>query len=510
MACAGACRVRPVRVLLPGLLLLAACAGESSDEPGRGILVVAVDALRWDHTSFAGYDRDTTPRLREWFEEEGFVFADAWTPGPDLLPAHMALLTGCDPTVCRRPDVVLSDGATQPPITRWFVPEGVPTLAEELLSDGWHTAAFGDRVFLQERRGVERGFRRFEEVGVRYGPDRRPLMQGVGLRVVEWLDELRSEEDWFAYVHFNDLDARWSERWERHGPRLEPRYPPRPALGIVPPVSLRSPAWFTMPEDHRLEDGTTLAEYEVHYDTAVHWVDRNLWRLIDMLDQAGKLERTTIVIAGTFGVGFGEGGLLVDSGTLAPCDLRVPLLVRPAPELLLERGRRIEELVGLADVAPTLLALHGLPVPEGMHGANLLPWLRGRDEPPHEALFASGSICEGFAVVTEEHHYAWWEPRDRGPATPLATSWFGTARADRPAPRVLVPRDAPAADWLEGELVGEDPTAAALHAAGEARYGDLERARDVLHPSTWNAARRSPELVRELVEKGLVGGQALD
>ena len=30
---------------------------------GQGVLVVVVDGLRWDHTSLAGYDRDTTPFL---------------------------------------------------------------------------------------------------------------------------------------------------------------------------------------------------------------------------------------------------------------------------------------------------------------------------------------------------------------------------------------------------------------------------------------------------------------
>ena len=111
--------------------------------------------------------------------------------------------------------------------------------------------------------------------------------------------------------------------------------------------------------------------------------------------------------------------------------------------------------------------------------------------------------------MTEEHHYAWWEPRDRGPATPLATSWFGTARTERPAPRVLVPRDAPPDDWLAGELTGDDPAADALHAAGEARYHDLERARDVLHPNAWSGGSRSPDVVRELVEKGLVAEDAV-
>ncbi len=495
------------RAYLSWLTLLAACGAFEGppEQAGRGVLVIAVDALRWDHTSFANYGRDTMPRLAEWFEQEGVVFTDAWSAGPQILPAHIALLTGCDPTVARRPEVVLSDGRRLPPVTDWFVPELVPTLADEFLGDGWHTAAFVDHVFLEERRGVERGFREFEGVSRGWGTDTKSGLAGVAKRFVGWAGDLDDDEDWFAYVHFNDLEAMWSERWRRDGPGLAVRFGPRPDLDYVPPVALRSPCYFALPASRMLEGSPTLGEYEVQYDSALWWLDRNLRRLIGMLDQRGRLDRTTIVIVGTFGLGFGEAGLLVDSGTLAPVDLRVPLLVRPAPELGIEAGARIDELVGHADLAPTLLALHGLATPAGMHGKSLVPLLRGRAEPVHDALFASHSITPGFSVVTEERHYVWWDPRGRGQGGALTQSWYGEPRPDdTDGVRISVSRSRPARLWLAGEVTAQDPLGLELHAKGEAWYEDLDRARHVLHPSTWNAEARSEEVLEDLRSKGLI------
>ena len=160
------------------LFVVACGAGEDGDaapQPGRGVLVIAVDALRFDHTNFGAYDRDTTPRLQEWFEDKGVVFADAWSPGPSILPAHVSILTGCDPRLALRPDVILSDGSRQSPITDWLLPAGMPTLADEFLGAGWRTSAFLDHMFLEERRGIERGFREFEEAEA-WNDERQPYL----------------------------------------------------------------------------------------------------------------------------------------------------------------------------------------------------------------------------------------------------------------------------------------------------------------------------------------------
>ena len=53
--------------------------------------------------------------------------------------------------------------------------------------------------------------------------------------------------------------------------------------------------------------------------------------------------------------------------------LRVPLLI-DGPGF--ESARQIQEVVGIIDIAPTLLDAAGMPVPDSMKGRSLMPLLR--------------------------------------------------------------------------------------------------------------------------------------
>lgn len=498
-----------MRVLLPAALMtLAACGGgpseASSSRPGRGVLVIAIDSLRQDHTTLGGYDQNTTPKLAGLFEQEGIVFGDAWSTGPALMPSHSGVLTGCAPTVVRRPKVTLTDGTVVPPITEWFVPWGVPTLADEFTADGWTTAAFVNHPLLEGNVGLRRGFRHFE--GGSRSPQDEAFLGGVGRRFIDWTKELDADEDWFAYVHLHDLVALWGERFERFGPDLRQQFPPRESLDYVPPVAARSPAFFALPAGRVLDGSPPLGAYEARYDAAVAWMDMNLHRLINMLGDRGDPMRTTIVVVGTYGVSFGESGMLVDSGALSPADLNVPMMIRPATDLKVPVGERREELVSLTDLAPTLLTLHGLPVPSGMHGENLAPLLHGNATLERDRLLAGYGTMEGFCVITEDDVFSRFDPRSRGAGTPLALSWYGAYRgSDEGIVRILFDRDEPVSEWLDGERDGRSERAQELEAWLDHRLGGLRRAQEVLHRDAWTSEPSDSELA-ELRDQGLIGG----
>ena len=69
---------------------------------GQGVLVIAIDGLRWDHTSLAGYDRNTTPAINR-FAQESVVFENAWGVTPTLVGSHVAILSGDDPGIAIPP-----------------------------------------------------------------------------------------------------------------------------------------------------------------------------------------------------------------------------------------------------------------------------------------------------------------------------------------------------------------------------------------------------------------------
>lgn len=104
------------------------------------------------------------------------------------------------------------------------------------------------------------------------------------------------------------------------------------------------------------------------YAGEVSGVDVALGGLLDEIDDLGLTGRTIVVVTADHGEGLGEHGIYFDHFGLTEPHLRVPLVVR-APALT--PGRRTEPVSGL-DVAPTILALAGLPIPPGMRGRSLV------------------------------------------------------------------------------------------------------------------------------------------
>ena len=71
-----------------------ACERESDLRPSA--VLVVFDTTRADHTSLAGYARDTTPQLRD-FAGEGASFEVAYAPTSTTGPTHATLFTGLSP-----------------------------------------------------------------------------------------------------------------------------------------------------------------------------------------------------------------------------------------------------------------------------------------------------------------------------------------------------------------------------------------------------------------------------
>jgi len=493
----------------PLLALGASCGGgDGAGEVGRGVLVIAVDALRADHLSALGYDRETTPRL-ERFARRGVLFANAWSSAPEMTPAHVTLLTGCYPEIARMPP--LPDGSM--PISTWSVPGDVPRLAQEFLASGWRTAAFVDHAGLGETPGLSQGFQTYEDPGdAQRAGDNWFGIEGVGRRFVDWLRRLEHEEEWFAYLHLNDLDRMWGGLEGE----LEPRFPPRGSES-VPPVSDERPIFFAVPRSRWDGEAHTLGEYESLYDTALWHLDVKLSSLLEELRRRGRLDCTTVAIVGSFGFGFGESGLVVDNGSLSDVDLHVPLYVHVDQSVGYPIGREVRELVSTVDLAPTLLDLAQISKPAGMHGRSLVPLIwgpgtpGGSTPPVREEAYASSALYPGFAVVDRRFCYEYAEIGAR--PSRLALSWYGLDRPTKDeadflregTSRVLHDRDS---DPRPGHLrrgVDDEQRAQSMHARGEAWRALVLRARDVLHRVPWREARSDPEELAELRRLGMIG-----
>jgi arylsulfatase A-like enzyme len=124
--------------------------------------------------------------------------------------------------------------------------------------------------------------------------------------------------------------------------------------------------------------------HEHGYYASVSYIDAQVGRLLDRLDALGLAKNTIVVLWGDHGYKLGEmNGWAKMSNYLI--DTHSPVIIR-APGTVPE-GLRLQQLVELVDVYPTLSELAGLPAPAWLQGTSAVPLLKQPDRRWKGAVF---------------------------------------------------------------------------------------------------------------------------
>ena len=131
----------------------------------------------------------------------------------------------------------------------------------------------------------------------------------------------------------------------------------------------------------------TLRERRIREYQTITGMDRMLGNLRETLERKGLSEDTVIVFSTDHGIHHGEHGLGGKS-FLYEEDLNIPLIVYDPRLPAAARGQTREEMVVVPDLAPTMLELAGVSIPDGMQGSSLCPLLRGETPDWRQDFFA--------------------------------------------------------------------------------------------------------------------------
>jgi len=145
------------------------------------------------------------------------------------------------------------------------------------------------------------------------------------------------------------------------------------------------------------------------YNQLVYGIDYAVGMIREELKRQGVADNTVILYLTDNGYSCGAHGM---GGKVLPYEepSRSPMIIfdprRPG-------GKRVKGLAANIDMAPTILDLAGLPIPENMDGKSLLPLLdnpnNGRVHDSILLINAWGSApTHSLAVVTEEYKYIYW------------------------------------------------------------------------------------------------------
>ncbi|NRA97918.1 MAG: sulfatase, partial [Planctomycetes bacterium] len=123
------------------------------------------------------------------------------------------------------------------------------------------------------------------------------------------------------------------------------------------------------------------------YRASVRWVDDAVERIRMKLDDAGLLDNTVLLFASDHGETFGEHGVHGHARNVLTPVVWVPLVFRfPFP---VEPPVRVTTQVRNVDLAPTLMDLAGVPIPESFEGRSLVPLLTGAASETDRATYAA-------------------------------------------------------------------------------------------------------------------------
>jgi len=130
------------------------------------------------------------------------------------------------------------------------------------------------------------------------------------------------------------------------------------------------------------------------YYATVEFMDRQVGRILDELDQAGLRDSTAIVFCSDHGYHLGEHGFWQKHNYHEDVT-RVPLIIS-APGIPPGRTRSLVELV---DIFPTLTDLTHIQTPPGVQGKSLVPLLKN---PTASVRDSALSLHKGHSLRTEE------------------------------------------------------------------------------------------------------------
>jgi arylsulfatase A-like enzyme len=363
----------------------------------RSLILVTVDCLRADHVGFLGYARPTTPFLDS-LAHESTIFSNAIVAGAPTYFSFPAIMASRYPLALGR-DVV-------------GIAPGEPTIATQLQAAGYATAAFiAGNPYLTSRFGYDQGFDEFrdflevvprgegvlsptnsapselnrrirslasrtpltaasyEELYFRYC-QRRAARENIPMdtlrrypaahividEVLSWLGKI-GDRPFFLWIHLMDPH--------------HPYYPPEEALAALgtpmPSQRARFLNSFWVRENLSVRRLRRYRDDVISlYDAGIHWVDRQLARLVHELKQKGRWDQTAFALTADHGEEFLEHGNRYHSPVnLHESLIKVPLLLH-APGTT--KAQSVNAPFSLVHLAPTLVEAVGLKPGGGFSG----------------------------------------------------------------------------------------------------------------------------------------------
>jgi len=382
------------------------------------ILFLMTDQHRADCIGADGNAVIKTPHLDR-IAREGALFQRAYTCTPSCTPARAALLTGLAPW---------RNGMLGYGQVAQKYPNEMPRMLREA---GYYTTGIGkmhwhpqkalhgfhrtlvDESGRAEKKGFVSDYRRWfrreapeldpDATGIGWNayaaahyalPQRLHPTRWTGDRAVEFLEKYERDEPFFLKVSFARPHSPYDAP-QRFWKLYRQSDMPKPVVG----------AWAKMHAMKGKDPGANLSCFRGNlgvrtarkarhgYYANITFVDEQVGRMLDVLDQRGLLDNTLILMTADHGDMLGDHHLWRKTYAYEG-SARIPMLVRWPKSLKAKRGVKLGQPVELRDILPTFLDAAGARFDaKRFDGASMLQLVRGKAKGWREYIDLEHSRC---------------------------------------------------------------------------------------------------------------------
>ncbi len=300
------------------------------------LVLITIDALRADRTAAGGGKDELSPNI-DALAARSVTFTRAHSHAPNTPRSFPATLLSRAPSLIRWQNPLLNYPPLEP---------GQRTFFDGLKAAGYTAVGVFSHHYFKPERGIHAAFAEWSNDGAKTIADSNEDIASPRIvpRVIDRLGKLAQDKRRFVL---------WTHLFEPHSKYVE---------HAEYPVKIGG-----------------LEGLEKKYDMEVRYVDQWVGKIVKAVADLGLAENTAIVVFADHGECFGEhnrkyfhGEHLYEEVLAVPLILHVPGV---AP-------RKVDELVGLGDLGPTLLELVGAAPEPAFRGRSLVPAMKGEPLEP--------------------------------------------------------------------------------------------------------------------------------
>lgn len=360
-------------------------SGDQTTTPN--IILIMADDLGYGDLGCYGQSRFRTPRLDQ-MASEGIRFEHFYAGSPQGAASRATLMTG------RHTGHATIRGEGKQPLDY-----GDFTLAECLKQASYRTCALGQ--------------------------------WGMGQSGSTGLPNLQGFDEWFGFLDLDKAINRYPEFLWRNQEMLRFEANANQGRGLYVSYKFTEAAmnFIQMPREEPFflyvsytlpgvkADAPTTKPYSTEawspeqqlHAATIYRLDRDVGKILDLLDERGLTSSTLVLFCSDNGpegdqVDFFQstGSLRMGGGRLYEGHIRSPLILRWRGHL--QEGQVSQQVCAAWDLLPTLGALSGVSVPDGLDGISLVPVMRDGPLIPRQPLYWE-THRKGFEQAVRMGHW---------------------------------------------------------------------------------------------------------